>query len=102
MYANRPAKPDHRVDDQPTDQRSTQSAPERTHAQTPIQPSGPTPAAEVSGADLARVLQGLPYLDMYTFCLALARDLLHRDDADAVKSVADALIATAQVWHTAE
>lgn len=90
MYASKPATQDHGVDDQP--QHSTQPAP--THA-------GPTPGVDMSAIELSKVLQGLPYSDMYTFSLALARDLLQRDDPAAVIRVAEALITTAQVWHTA-
>ncbi len=61
------------------------------------QHAGPQPAV-----DLAVALQNMPYSDMVTFSLSLARDLLQRDDPAAVSRVAEALIATAQVWHTAE
>lgn len=61
------------------------------------QHAGPQPAV-----DLAVALQNMPYSDMVTFSLSLARDLLQRDDPAAVSRVAEALIATAQVWHTAD
>ncbi len=106
MYANRPhqgelagesGRPYAATGDQRTIDGATRPPAQASFGSSANRPHGPIPAVDVAVA-----LQRMPYSDMVTFSLSLARDLLQRDDPAAVSRVAEALIATAQVWHTAD
>lgn len=69
----------------------------------PIDPAATlTEPGEVIAHQMCQAMRAMPFTELYTFARTLARDLGSGDDPVNVVRVAEALLATAEVWHIAE